>query len=72
MGVFVYVGSEPGRVWDGIIQKFTIGHYHANFAHFQIALLSREEQEGELFSLWQMQDGWKHLRKLKCKFIMTF
>ena len=27
---------------DRIIQKFTIGHYHANFAHFQIALLSRE------------------------------
>ena len=66
MGVFVYVGSEPGRVWDGIIQKFTIGRYYAKFCIFSDCTFHPEkEQEGELFSLWLAQDGWKPLQKIQ-------
>ena len=36
---------------------------HCFRSHFH----PEKEQEGELFSLWPAQDGWKHLQKIQLK-----
>ena len=52
---------------DGIIQKLTIGWYHANIALFQFSLSSCKGPKGKLFSLWPAQNGWTHPPKNKMK-----